>query len=68
MSAEQPANDTPSRSVAFQVGIHQVEVACRAGRWIATLDGVAFEQWFMSQAAAWEAAVRKADLLDRPAR
>lgn len=68
MSAAQPLNPTPSRSVSFQVGSHQLEVACTGGRWTASLDGVAFEQWFMSQAAAWEAGVRAADLLDRPSR
>jgi hypothetical protein len=57
----------PARG-AFQVGIHLVQVSCAAGRWTASLDGVLFEQWFTSQADAWEAAVRAADRLDRGAR
>ena len=67
MRAEHGATAFPARDAsAFQVGIHLVRVSCAEGRWAVSLDGVTFEQWFMSQAAAWEAAVRAADRMDRP--
>ncbi len=34
------------------------------GRWTLTVDDVAFDRWYVTQAAAWEAGVREADRLD----
>jgi hypothetical protein len=62
--ATRPAVEVPAE---FQVGPHVVRLACAQGRWTVSVDSVAFDRWFMSQAAAWEAGVREADRLDRPA-
>jgi len=49
----------------FQVGVHLVRLLCTEGRWTATVDTVASEKWYMSQAEAWAAGVREAYRLDR---
>jgi hypothetical protein len=59
---------TPARSCSFQVGAHLLLLSCAEGRWTVTVDSVAFETWYTSEAEAWEAGVREADRLDHPSR
>jgi hypothetical protein len=51
---------------AFRIGGHLLRLARRDGRWTVTIDSVAFDRWFTTPAAAWEAGVREVDRLDRP--
>jgi hypothetical protein len=50
------------------VGAHLLLLSCAEGRWTVTVDSVAFETWYTSEAEAWEAGVREADRLDHPSR
>ncbi len=61
---------TPStaRETHFAVGAHVVRLSCAKGRWSVFVDQAATDQWYASEAEAWEAGVREADRLDRTAR
>jgi hypothetical protein len=50
---------------SFDVGPHIVRLSCSEGHWTVTVDSVASEKWYTSQAEAWEAGVREADRLAR---
>lgn len=64
-----PSPQVPVEAIAttFAVGGHAVKVARLAhGRWSASVDGEAAAGVYPTQAEAWEAGVRAADLLDHP--
>jgi hypothetical protein len=55
-------------STIFHVGAHVLCVSkLQEGRWTCTVDAGAPSSSFMTQAEAWEAGVREAARLDRPA-
>lgn len=46
--------------LAYQVGVHTLEVTSAHHRWVAALDGVQLDRWFTSLADAWTAGVSEA--------
>lgn len=56
-------------TTVFHVGLHMLRVSkVNEGRWTFTVDGGdVSESSYATQAAAWEAGVRAADLLDTAA-
>jgi len=53
--------------ITFRVGLHDVQVWMKEGRWYVSVDGTELSIWYKVQADAWTAGVIEADRLDRPA-
>lgn len=54
-------------TTVFHIGPHTLRVSkVNEGRWTFTVDGGETSSSYPTQAAAWEAGVRAADLLDTP--
>jgi hypothetical protein len=53
--------------IVYQVAGHVLSISfVSEGRWTVSIDGTLTQQTYRTQADAWEAGVRSADLQDRP--
>ena len=57
-----------TQKIRYQVGPHVLEIGAKDGRWTASVDGTAIDQWFLSLADAWTAGVTEAGRRDEHTR
>ncbi|HEX9244260.1 MAG TPA: hypothetical protein VF875_17585 [Anaeromyxobacter sp.] len=69
MASGRPVFEIAYLPTTFVVGTHAIVLAKAPGseRWTLTLDGTLSSVTFQTEVEAWEAGVRGADQLDRPA-
>jgi predicted metalloprotease with PDZ domain len=66
--ANDPGTKVPPVVSTFHVGAHVVRLSkLMEGRWAVAVDEGTLATSYRTQADAWEAGVREADRLDRPA-
>jgi hypothetical protein len=65
VSVDGSGSTVRTTSATYRVAAHRVVLSGRDGVWNADLDDKMLDGSFATQAAAWEAAVREADRLDR---
>jgi hypothetical protein len=68
MDRRQPPDPLARLPTRYQVGAHELQVALASNwSWSCSVDGVALEGHFETQAAAWETGVRECARLDAAA-